>query len=139
MSAVEFGVAHVDGPSWGRIYGSPPEPVRFDRRLLPTFQNLDDVAFVRDPADPAFAIKVTFASVVHHYIQRANPSGVIDADAAQSLNIFIVSQITALSDTKRDRDLDRMRRKLDRIAKAAGSAGGTVTLNILAAAGAIDD
>jgi hypothetical protein len=134
MSSVEYGVAHVDGASWGRIYGSPPEPVRFERKLLPKFQHLDDVAFVRDPDDPAFAIKVSYASVVDHYVQRASAVGGIDAEAAGPLRYFVLSRLASLSDDKRDRDLDRLRRALDRVAKLARAGGGTVTLANLAAA-----
>lgn len=138
MSRVEFGVAHLEGELWGSISGSPPEPVRFERRLLPTVQELDSVAFVRDPADPGFAIKVNFATLAaNRYIQRANPTGAIDADASGPLRDFIVAQLASLSDAKRNRDLGRLRRKLDRVAKAANAAGGKVTLNALAAAGLI--
>lgn len=137
--SVEFGVAHVEGANWGRIHDcSPPEPVRFDRRLLPTFQHLDQVAFVRSAADPNFAVKVTFASTLQHYVQRANPAGTIDAAAAKNLRYFIVSQLASLSDTKRDRDLARLRRKLDRVANAANAGGGRITLNILTAADLIE-
>ena len=136
--SVEFGVAHVDGALWGRIYGSPPEPVQFERRLLVTFRNLDHVAFIRDAADPAFATKVTFSSTLNHYVQRANPRGAIDAEAAERLRYFVVSQLASLSDTKRDRDLARLRRKLDRVARAVNADEGTITLNILAAADLIE-
>lgn len=137
--SVEFGVAHVEGAKWGRIYGcSPPEPVRFGRPLLPTFQDLDEVAFVRSATDPNFAVKVTFASTLQHYVQRANPTGAIDAAAAKHLSYFIVSQLASLSDTKRDRDLTRLRRKLDRVARAANAGEGTITLSILAAADLIE-